>query len=125
MQNQNQGSLFLPHSPNTDFDEESDSDVQIIQDFPTSHNDNDAQNFPNYQDVEYFSEYSNEEEYVIIGGEKYHIIDIHPKKSKKPKSQEEIDKKDEEIRNDQRMNHFWDSLKIRFNWTINEKGTGA
>lgn len=100
--NQNQGSIFLPHPPKADNEEESDSDVQIIEDFRNSNND--AQIFPNYQDIEYLSEYlseySNEEEDVRIGDQRYHIIDIQPKKSKKPKSQEEIDKEDEDIRND-------------------------
>lgn len=102
--NQNQGSIFLPHPPKADNEEESDSYVQIIEDFRNSNND--AQIFPNYQDIEYFSEYSNEEEDVRIGDQRYHIIDIQPKKSKKPKSQEEIDKEDEDIRNDQKKNHF-------------------
>ncbi|KAK8882028.1 hypothetical protein M9Y10_044667 [Tritrichomonas musculus] len=89
--NHNHGSIFLPHPPKADNEEESDSDGQIIEDFRNSNND--AQIFPNYQDIEYFSEYSNEEEEVGIGDQRYHIIDIQPKKSKKPKSQEEIARK--------------------------------
>lgn len=71
----------------------------ILQDYKEFNKE--EENFDNLIDNEYYSEYSDEEMDITIGDQSYHVINLTGKRKRKTqKTQEEIDKEDEDIRND-------------------------